>query len=104
MTISLYIVILIITSAFLNAVMDLLENENFSSSKFSKLNPRFWYKRESWKYAKKIFGWKFDGWHIAKSLMIFCICAMIADNGFQWVIYGITWNISFSLSYKLLKN
>jgi hypothetical protein len=100
---NLHILILIILAAFLNAVMDLLENENFSSSVFKHLNPRWWYKRESWKYAKKILGWKYDGWHVAKSLMIFCICTMISSSIIQWVLYGILWNISFSLSYKLLK-
>ena len=98
------IAILIALAAFFNAVMDILENENFSSSVFKHLNPQWWYKRESWKYAKKFLGWKYDGWHVAKSIMVFCLMAAIAVNLTQWIIYGVIWNIFFSLSYKILKN
>ena len=63
-----------ILAAVFNAIMDKLENENFYTSVFKNLNEKFWYKRESWKYAKKIFGYKIDGWHLAKSAMIICLC------------------------------
>lgn len=100
--------ILIILASICNAVMDILENENFSSSIFRNLNPKFWYKRESWKYAKRIFGWKFDGWHVFKSLMItFLMLGVVLYKPiFGWIdfiLFGIVWNISFSLAYKTFK-
>src|ERR1044072_4898033 len=52
-----------------NAFMDSIEEGHFQNSIFSKLDPKFWYKWESWKWAKTIFGYRFDAWHIAKSLM-----------------------------------
>lgn len=97
-------IICIVLAAFFNAVMDLVENENFSSSVFKNLNPNWWYKRESWKHAHRLLGWKFDSWHVAKSLMLFCIMAAVATDFKNWVFYGIFWNLAFSLWYKLLKN
>jgi hypothetical protein len=99
---------LIILAAICNAVMDILENENFSSSIFRNLNPKWWYKRESWKYAKKVFGWKYDGWHVFKSLMIiFLMLAIVLYHpilGFlDFFLFGLVWNSVFSLSYKLFK-
>lgn len=99
----------IVLAAFLNAVMDLLENENFSSSVFRNLNPKFWYKRESWKYAKRIGGYKVDGWHLAKSAMIICFAfAIVSYDPLLWwvdiLLIGLVWNVVFNLSYKALKN
>lgn len=85
--------------------MDLLENENFSSSIFRNKNPKFWYKRESWKYAKKIFGWKFDAWHIAKSIMVMLLAGSIVTYtpvlGRLWdfIVLGGLWNLLFGLFY-----
>lgn len=59
-----------ILAGFFMAVMDATENENVGESIFKNLNPKFWHKRESWKYAKKVFGYRFDAWHISKSFMI----------------------------------
>jgi hypothetical protein len=57
--------------SFFNSVMDATENEpNFNESVFRNWNPKFWLKTVSWQYARKLFGYKFDAWHIAKSLMI----------------------------------
>lgn len=53
----------------LNAFMDTIEEGHFSNSIFRNWNPKFWYKWQSWKYAKKIFNYPLDAWHIAKSLM-----------------------------------
>jgi len=97
--------ICIILAAICNAVMDRVENENFFVSIFKKLNQKFWYKRESWKYAKKIFGWKFDSWHVSKSLMICILLIPISNNIIEYIIYGILWNIIFLLFYKkIFKN
>lgn len=100
--------ILIILAAYCNAVMDILENENFSSSIFRNLNPKFWYKRESWKYAKRIFGWKFDGWHVFKSLMLILLMIAVVSYKpiFGWIdfiLFGMVWNINFSFAYKTFK-
>jgi hypothetical protein len=95
--------ILVIIAAVLNAVMDILENENFHSSRFVKWNEDFWYKRESWKHARKIFGWKFDGWHVAKSLMLFALLGAISNSWIQWLTLGAVWNTVFGLTYKFLK-
>lgn len=100
--------ILILLAAVCNAVMDILENENFSSSAFKNLNPMFWYKRESWKYAKRIINWKFDGWHVFKSSMIvlLMLAVVLYKPIFGWVdfvLFGLLWNCTFNLTYKLLK-
>lgn len=98
-----------ILAAFFNAVMDATENENFYESIFRGKDQRFWYKRESWKYAKKVFGYKIDAWHLSKSAMIICfvLTAIFFDLPVKkWhdvVLYiavgGITWNLSFWLFY-----
>lgn len=100
--------ILISLAAVCNAVMDILENENFSSSIFRNLDPKFWYKRESWKYAKRVFGWKFDGWHVFKSLMITLLMLAIVFYKpiFGWIdfiVFGLMWNLTFSFAYKMFK-
>jgi hypothetical protein len=92
-------------AAVLNALMDRVENENFSSSVFKNLNQKFWYKRESWKYAKKVFGWKFDAWHVAKSLMIISLAfAIVLYTPIFWVvdvmIIGAIWNGTFNIFYN----
>jgi hypothetical protein len=94
--------ILVAAAAMFNAAMDRLENENFSSSIFKNLDPKFWYKRESWKYAKKIGGYKLDAWHLAKSCMIVCLLlAIVLFKGhWAWFIsYGLLWNITFTIFY-----
>jgi len=52
-----------------NAFMDSVDEGHFSNSIFRNWNPRFWYRWESWKYAKRIFSYPVDAWHLAKSLM-----------------------------------
>lgn len=101
--------ILIILAASCNAVMDILENENFSSSVFRNLDPKWWYKRESWKYAKRVFGWKYDGWHVFKSAMIILLVAAIVlyrpvlSPWVDFLLMGGIWNATFSFTYKKLK-
>lgn len=96
------IYIFVALAAIFSAIADKLENENFYTSLFRKLNERFWYKRISWKYAKKLFGYKFDGWHISKSIMICCLFAAFAENFWQFVFLGIVWNFVFNLLYTKL--
>lgn len=96
-------------AAIFNACMDSWENENFFESIFKHWDQKFWYKRESWKYAQKILGYRFDGWHIAKSLMIICFAiAFCFDYKSEWWVIilnvGVIWNGTFWLFYhKLFK-
>lgn len=103
---------LLVLACFFNAVMDATENENISESIFKNLPKQFWYKRESWKYAPKFLGYKFDAWHISKSCMI--ICFILAAIFFDWpvekwqevalyfIVGGVIWNGSFWLFYHKL--
>lgn len=97
--------IFIALAAVCNAFMDKVENENFYQSVFKHLNPQFWYKRVSWQYAKKLFGYKFDAWHLAKSAMIvFWALAVVFYHPFipiiDFVVIGIIHNIIFNLFYN----
>jgi hypothetical protein len=93
-------------AAILNAVMDSIENEHVYATIFKNKNPAFWHKRYSWDKAKKIGGWKFDAWHVAKSLMIFSLCAAVVFYKQIWnplidySIAGGTWIITFNLFYN----
>ncbi|MGN6438390.1 MAG: hypothetical protein ACTHMM_17740 [Agriterribacter sp.] len=93
-------------AAMLCALMDRVENENFYESIFRDRNERFWYKRVSWKYAKKIFGWKADAWHIAKSMMIFSLAFAIVFYKpvllwwIDWVVIGAIWISVFNVFYN----
>jgi hypothetical protein len=98
---------LIMFMAFLNACMDAWENENYFESIFKSWSQRFWYKRESWKWAPKLAGYKLDAWHIAKSLFIICIALLPAMEfkGSWWVVVlnvGVIWNIAFVLFYHFV--
>ena len=98
----------IVLAAIFNAFMDIVEAETFSKSIFSHWNPKFWYKRESWKHAKKIFSYPIDGWHLSKSLMIICWAAAVITMDLQhdwWVkllTIGALWNGTFYLFYDRL--
>ena len=97
---------LVFLASLFNAVMDAVENENISESIFKKWDVRFWYKRESWKYVKKIFGYRPDAWHLSKSAMIICLVLAIVfyEPKSAWYvdvgIFGFIWNFSFWLFYN----
>lgn len=57
----------------LNAFMDTIDEGHFQYSIFRNLNPKFWYRWESWKWAKHIANYPLDAWHLAKSLMWTCV-------------------------------
>lgn len=109
-----------VLSAFFNACADAFENENYFESIFKNWNQRFWYKRESWKYAKKIFRYKIDGWHLAKSAWILCaivagvlyvpiagtvihvpILSSMIDIGISGVIWIGTFNIFYHRIFRI---
>lgn len=87
--------------------MDTVENEKFYSSIFRDLNPKWWYKRESWKYVPILpfTGYRPDAWHIAKSLMIICLMAAVVtytvmvSQVLDILIGGAAWNLSFNVLY-----
>jgi hypothetical protein len=97
-------------ASFFNAVMDATENApNFNESIFKKLPVQFWLKEQSWKYAPKIFNYRLDCWHIAKSCMVlyFLFSVLLFDLPLvkwqDWALYiivaGILWNGGFWLFY-----
>jgi hypothetical protein len=98
-------------AAILNAIMDRLENlPAFNKSIFSHQDEKFWCKEVSWQYATKIFSWKVDAWHIAKSSMI--ILMALTAITFQstgnvvidLLLLGASWNLPFTVFYnKVLK-
>lgn len=109
----------IFLAGFFNSVMDATENEpNFNESIFKKLNPKFWLKSVSCDYAKKLFGYKFDAWHLAKTCMVFSISGAIISAVFvgaylaynpsilfissSVVAVGTAWNGSFKLFYHII--
>lgn len=101
--------LLFAVAAALNAVMDLLENENFHASVFKNLNQAFWYKRESWKTARRIFGYKLDAWHLTKSTMVVVLALAaiayrpILTPAVDIFLFGAAWIGPFNFTYKKLK-
>lgn len=104
--------IFIFFAAFFNAVMDAVENENFFESRFKNLPQQFWYKRESWKYVKKVFGYRPDAWHLSKSLMLICFAGSVIafdlpvlkwqDGALYVILFGTIWNGGFWLFYNVI--
>jgi hypothetical protein len=106
-------------AAFFNSVMDATENEpNFNESILKNLNRKFWLKSVSCNYAKKLWGYKFDAWHLAKTGMVFSIAGAIIAAIFVGVYLavqpsflfifasipavGVCWNGSFKLFYHII--
>lgn len=105
---------LLILAAVCNAFMDNTAHHWYKSV-FRKLNPDFWNPNVSCNtaYIVPLTGWKFDLWHICKSLMIILICASIvlyvpifaigdvfAETVIDFVILGCFWNLTFNLFYN----
>ena len=97
-----------VLAAFFNAVMDAVENENYFESGFKNLPRQFWYKRDSWKYAARILGWKADAWHISKSLMVVCVISTlifyvpVVRPWLHFIIMGVAWNLCFTFFYHVV--
>lgn len=94
-------------AAACNAVMDRTENEPaYHKSVFKHLDYNFWCKEFSWRVAAKIFGWKYDAWHVSKSFMvIFLLMAVglyspILGGVFDFLLFGIVWNLTFNVFYN----
>ena len=79
---------------------------HFEKSCFSELDPKFWNPNVSWKYAKKVFGYKIDAWHLFKSMMIICVVLSainyqgIISMWVDFVLYGIIWNVIFNIYFN----
>lgn len=110
-------------AAVFNSLMDSVENEHINATIFYPDNTgadrkvwgfsvnKFWDKRQSWNTAKKIFGWRFNAWHIAKSFMIASISLAIvfAFNhhlfALWWInflLFGAVWIIVFNVFYNII--
>lgn len=114
-------------SAAANAVADTLENKvAFEASIFSHKDPKFWCKEVSWIYAKRIFGYKIDMWHLVESLQVLILIAIpgialiaairfiyLNQGGYSIIsglgtfilscLLGGLYNVVFNFTYKRLK-
>ncbi len=102
--------ILVFIAACFNAFMDTIGDEaHFINSIFRNWDKQFWSKEVSWRYAKKIFNYRVDGWHLCKSAMIFCLlgAVIIFRIHHEWWVHfismGIIWNVTFEGFYRLFK-
>lgn len=101
--------LLVAIAAAANAAMDSMEEGHYTNSIFSRWNPNFWYKRESWKTAKRIFGYPIDGWHLSKSLMLMCLvsAACLSFEPFPHFLLNLltlggVWIFVFDLFYNII--
>jgi hypothetical protein len=96
--------ILLILAAIFNAVMDKTKDTiQYNTSVFKNWNKRFWNDEEHTSYFPYT-KYKLNAWHLSKSLMIICICAALSCNIWEFLIYGIIWNLVFNFLYnKALK-
>lgn len=94
--------IFVALAAFFNSIMDSIENEHIINTRF----PIRIGKRETWDKAKKVFNYKIDFWHLAKSLMVFCLIFSIlfykpmVNYWVDFLLLGYWWNLIFNLFYN----
>lgn len=122
-------ILLMVLAGMLNAVMDKLDF-NYSTSIFKNLNPLFWDMSISWKnqweqpmvppynywyyfglytpryqehypYSNTILVFTTDAWHLAKALMILCICLSIVfyQPMFGWAIDAFICYCAFTVTF-----
>ena len=102
-------IIFLILAGILNAIMDTLQ-DHFGTSIFSGFNPQIWNPAVSWKnhsgkgfLIETVFVMFTDIWHLAKFLMIMCICLACIYGEFNPVniaIYYLAFTCSFTLFYS----
>lgn len=96
---------LVFLAAIFKACADAFENTpNFDESIFKNLDKKFWCKDVSCQYAKRLFGYKFDSWHMSISAMILCFDGAITIHATEhklihFIVIGVTWNVAFVLFY-----
>jgi hypothetical protein len=87
------------------AIADTLDH-HFDISVFRNLNAKFWDRDTSSLYAKRIFGYKVDGWHLSLSAMIVCFIIAVVFHEpktewyYEFIIGGVYWNLCFNLFYN----
>lgn len=93
----------------LKAIADTVDH-HYDTSVFYGKNPKFWDRDVSETEAKRVFGYKFDAWHLSLSAMIVCFILALAlrEPKLAWyyelVIAGTYWNLMFNLWYnKILR-
>jgi hypothetical protein len=90
-------------AAIFKAIADKLAH-HFGKSIFRKLNPKWWNPNESWKYVGflPLSKYRYDGWHIANSLMIVCFCVAAFGFTLKMLGSGIIFILVFNLFYNKL--
>jgi hypothetical protein len=96
--------VLLILAAFFSAVMDKTKDTiQYNSSVFKNWNKRFWNDEEPSSFVPYT-KYKLNAWHLSKSLLVICICAAMSRTIWEFIIYGIIWNLVFNFLYnKALK-
>ena len=101
--------IFICLAATCNSMMDNVSHHWYKSI-FNKLDMHFFNPNVSWEYAKKIYGYKVDFWHLLKSgMIIFMVLAIIAYKPvfgplIDFCLMGAIWNGTFNLFYNHILN
>lgn len=96
--------LLIFLAAMFIAICDTLA-DHYDTSIFKKKDPAFWDKATSSEKAKRILGYKVDGWHLSKSAAIICFCSLpVLYPNVQWYLYIIGAGIEFNLIFNLFYN
>lgn len=96
----------LIVAAIFKAVADTLQH-HFSSSVFKSSNPNFWNPNESWKYARRVFSYPVDAWHLSNSFMIVAfILAAISHHQviMTWWVECLLDGIVFILVFNFFYN
>lgn len=104
----------ILAAGSVNAICDTLENQvAFNASIFYRKNPEFWCKEISWNKVKTLFSYKFDAWHMLKTLWVGLALfaapmSLLAGQyvEFSWWLlfaYLAAWNAGAEITFKLVK-
>lgn len=99
-------VVLIIIAAICNAIMDKTK-DHFGKSIFRDLKPLHFWKANEFAGKKKVIGIWVDAWHVAKLLMLICICFVIVlyEPITPYLIADVAiLYFSFSLTFLLFYN
>lgn len=91
-----YILLIVFFSSVMDKTKDTIQ---YNSSIFKNWNPQFW-NDEAWKGNFLPFTrYKFNAWHVSKSIMVFIICFIVSNTFSDFIAYGIFWNVGFDLLY-----
>lgn len=100
--------ILFLFASIFDACKDTLK-DHFSSSIFKNLNPNFWNPAISYRLST-FSTYRFDAWHICKSITIILICFAIVSFKpitnyllLDVAIFGMVWNGMFEIVYRCLR-